>query len=74
MLLRCTQVASLCQIGVGFCLGKDLPFTGEVLLFAFKLSDALAKFCVVLEHFVVKRHFKRFLNLALNSGAVRPKY
>lgn len=40
----------------GFSLAKDLPFDREVLLFAFQLSDVLAKFCAVLALFVVERH------------------
>ena len=47
---------SLCQVRVGFRLCKDLPFNREVLFFAFKLPDVLAKFCVVLVRFVVERH------------------
>lgn len=36
----------------GFCLGKDLPFDSEKLLFAFQLSDVFSKFCVVLALFL----------------------
>ena len=40
---------------VRFCLGKDHPFDGTciVSLFAFKLPDVFAKYCVVLACFVV---------------------
>ena len=39
---------------VSFCLVKDLPFDGVVSLFAFKLPDVFAKYCVVLACFVVE--------------------
>ena len=56
MLLRLAEVAWLCQIGVGFRLGQDLPVNGEALVFAFKLPDVFVKFCVVLARCVVERH------------------
>ena len=46
----------LCQVGIGFRLGKDLPFDGEALFFAFKPPDVIAKFRIVLAGFVVERH------------------
>ena len=53
------------------CLGKDLPFDGEVSLFAFKLPGVFAKFCVFLACFVVEPYLMVF-NLALNSMAASP--
>ena len=38
------------------CLVLQQNSVGEVLFFAFKLPDVLAKFCVVLARFVVEQH------------------
>ena len=86
MLLR---RASLSQIGVGFRLGKDLPFNGEVF-FAFKLPDVLVtvplRYTLTAQTRIIRTYallFLRvlllnntwcFLNVTLNSVAVRPTY